>query len=475
MAAVAFSLAVRPSAGQRTWTVIDENYRTVAPVEDWLEANRHLWSPNTVRGYATSLAQWWTFLEQRGETARWGDVGVPAVAGFLSWLRNGRTVERALVEREEAPAPETLEARLAALISFYRWQEAALSVPVAGRLLRGAPRRVLARGLLAHLDARDMPGPSSLVRVRRHRHRGRPPLLLPAEIQAILDGCARPDAALGEWTGNLRDRLLFALLAETGVFSGDRPCGGGLTPRVCAAQRLMIRGYRAQQVWCKWVGGGSPVAVSGVEAGHQFAVGGAGGGEVLVAFGEFQAQVDGLLFEVGDLLVQGVDVGRGAQPGLAPGVLTECFGEALLEVLDASVQPGGAFVGGEQVGLQRGSGDRRAGVFAGGWFGGQGVDLLEQVAVAVEEAAVHRGGAGDRGHPDLGACSDGIVERGDNALAAAEGVGTAPVGHRLGPCARRRGGARRPHAVASEVVVVRGAGPAPRTVGMPSGTAWAAR
>jgi hypothetical protein len=44
--------------------VIDENYRTVAPVEEWLEANRHLWSPNTVRGYATSLAQWWTFLEQ---------------------------------------------------------------------------------------------------------------------------------------------------------------------------------------------------------------------------------------------------------------------------------------------------------------------------------------------------------------------------------------------------------------------------
>ena len=27
----------------------------------------HLWSPNTVRGYATSLAQWWSFLEQRGE------------------------------------------------------------------------------------------------------------------------------------------------------------------------------------------------------------------------------------------------------------------------------------------------------------------------------------------------------------------------------------------------------------------------
>jgi integrase len=205
-----------------------------------MEAHRPLWSPNTVRGYATSLAQWWTFLEQRGEAGKWRDLGVPAFAGFLSWLRNGRTVEHALVEREQAPAPETLEARLAALISFYRWQEAVFSVPVAGRLMRGTPRRAPARGLLAHLDARTAPDPSSLVRVRRHRHRGRPPLLLPTEIQAILDGCAMPDASLGEWAGNLRDRLLIALLTETGMRLGealglrigDFVMGRGSTPYV---------------------------------------------------------------------------------------------------------------------------------------------------------------------------------------------------------------------------------------------------
>ncbi|WP_329538438.1 tyrosine-type recombinase/integrase (plasmid) [Streptomyces sp. NBC_01450] len=237
---MAHSLAVRPANGRRTWTVIGEKYRTVAPVEDWLEAHRQLWSPNTVRGYATSLAQWWTFLEQRDEAERWGDLGVPAVAGFLSWLRNGRTVEHALVTPEQAPEAGTLEARLAALISFYRWQEAVFSVPVAGRLMRGTPRRAPARGLLAHLDARTAPAPSSLVRVRRQRHRGRPPLLLPTEIQAILDGCAMPDATVGDWNGNLRDRLLFALLAETGMRLGEvlglRICdfvmGRGSTPYV---------------------------------------------------------------------------------------------------------------------------------------------------------------------------------------------------------------------------------------------------
>jgi integrase len=201
--------------------VVDASYQTVGPVEEWLEAHRHLWSPNTVRGYATSLAQWWTFLEQRGDAARWQEIGVPAVTGFLSWLRNGRTAGYALAGPAEAPSAETLEARLAALISFYRWQESVYSVPVAGRLMRGSPRRRPARGLLAHLDARSAPGPSSLVRVRCGGRRDRPPLLLPREIQAILDGCAIFDEAAGEWAGNLRDRLLFSLLAESGMRLGE--------------------------------------------------------------------------------------------------------------------------------------------------------------------------------------------------------------------------------------------------------------
>ena len=53
------------------------------------------------------------------------------------------------------------------------------------------------------------------------------------------------------------------------------------------------------------------------------------------------------------------------------------------------MQPLGAFAGGEQVGLQRGAGDGRSGCVPGGrWCGLEGVDLVEQVAVPVEEAAV---------------------------------------------------------------------------------------
>lgn len=221
MATVAYSLAISSAGGPRTWTVLGGDYGTVLPVEEWLETHRRLWSPNTVRAYATALAQWWSFLEQRGEVDRWRDVGVPAVAGFVSWLRNGRTVERAIGAADPAPSAQTLEARLAALISFYRWQEAVFDVPVARRLLRGVPRRQPARGLLAHLDGRCAPQPSSLVRVRHGRGHGRPPLLLPGQIQAILDACAVYDSVTGRWLGNLRDRLLFAVLAETGMRLGE--------------------------------------------------------------------------------------------------------------------------------------------------------------------------------------------------------------------------------------------------------------
>jgi integrase len=219
---VAYVVGVRFCDGSRTWTVVDGAYRTVTPVEEWLEAHRQVWSPNTVRGYATGLAQWWTFLEQRGEAAGWATLGVPAVSGFLSWLRNGRTVEHSIVgDAQTAPSPETLEARLAALISFYRWHGAVNDVPVVGKLLRGRPRCGPARGLLSYLDGRGEAQPSSLVRVRTIKRRDRPPLLLPQQVQAILDGCAVYDPKSGEWQGNLRDRFLFALLAESGMRLGE--------------------------------------------------------------------------------------------------------------------------------------------------------------------------------------------------------------------------------------------------------------
>jgi hypothetical protein len=75
---------------------------------------------------------------------------------------------------------------------------------------------------------------------------------------------------------------------------------------------------------------------------------------------------------------------------LAPGLLAECLGQSFLELPDACVEAGGALVGGEQVGLQGRAGDGRPGGCPCGRGGFERVDLLEEVAVPVEERAVNR-------------------------------------------------------------------------------------
>ncbi len=54
--------------GQRTWTVVGEDYLPVGPVEEYLEFLRvaQQSSPNTIRSYATSLARWWEYLAAAG-------------------------------------------------------------------------------------------------------------------------------------------------------------------------------------------------------------------------------------------------------------------------------------------------------------------------------------------------------------------------------------------------------------------------
>lgn len=94
------------------------------------------------------------------------------------------------------------------------------------------------------------------------------------------------------------------------------------------------------------------LAARRVELGHEFAVGGACGGEVLVTFAELETQVGDLLLERVVALVERVDAGRGAEPGFPPGVVAEQAGEPVLELVDAGGQAGGSLLGVEQVGLQ---------------------------------------------------------------------------------------------------------------------------
>ena len=235
--------------------MLGDDHLPVAPVEEFLEHHRVLGSsPNTVRSYAKGLELWWGFLVREG--AGWEDPSVGTLRAFVTWLRTGLSsavVSIAAEAETRGPAEATVGARLAAVVSFYRFQH-----DVHGRgamLARASTRQVRSgryRPMLAHLEGRRDRRASPL-RLRSPAS-GPPPVLTPSQEQAILEACARYDPVSGEWRGSLRDRLLFATLAETGMRLGEALClqhadwrtGRGETPLVEVVPREHPHGQRTK-------------------------------------------------------------------------------------------------------------------------------------------------------------------------------------------------------------------------------------
>jgi hypothetical protein len=83
----------------------------------------------------------------------------------------------------------------------------------------------------------------AVIRVRRPG-RAAPPLLTPGQIERICDACAAWDAEAREWRGCVRDRLLWALLAEKGCGWARRLGCSTVTGTLAAATRRSSR-------WCR--------------------------------------------------------------------------------------------------------------------------------------------------------------------------------------------------------------------------------
>jgi integrase len=205
--------------GARTWTVLDRDHRVVAAAEEYLEYLRMLGrSPNTVKSYARALALWWQFLTVY-ELA-WDAVTAEDLGRFLGWLRIGDSPVLVSIERRAARFSEgTIALRLQAVCSFYRYQHFN-GVEAASRLYeRVFSGRHAYKPMLEHL-ARRRGHDRRVVRVTRPR-RAAPPTITPGQVGLILDSCARWDERTRDWDGSVRDRLLWALLAETGMRLGE--------------------------------------------------------------------------------------------------------------------------------------------------------------------------------------------------------------------------------------------------------------
>lgn len=127
-----------------------------------------------------------------------------------------------VVSLEPAPArfaESTIAVRVRAVLSCYTYHQ--LNGVDVGRELH---RITHGRGgsykpLLEHI-ARRKGRRQAVIRVRQSRQVA-PPTLTPGQIERICDACASWDDDVREWRGSVRNRLLWSLLAETGLRLGE--------------------------------------------------------------------------------------------------------------------------------------------------------------------------------------------------------------------------------------------------------------
>lgn len=205
---------VMSGSGWESWTVLGADHVPLEPVERFLSYLASVeCSPNTVKAYAHDLKDWFTFLAVQG--LDWRSATVEDVASFVAWLRlppaarDGQVSVLPTVEHHCSGA--SVNRKLAALTSFCGFH-ARLGVPLktslvmmtaAGRSGSGTSYRPFLQHISKSTPQRrrviSLPAPVPRAQV-----------LTTVEAQTILDACQ-----------HLRDRLLFAVLLDTGMRIGE--------------------------------------------------------------------------------------------------------------------------------------------------------------------------------------------------------------------------------------------------------------
>jgi integrase len=207
--------------GTTTWTVVSDAFVVVEPIEQYLEFGRQRgFKPNTVKAYARGLAQWWTHLERNAKC--WDTVQLNDFGSFLAAVRHD---EFDPVIRQIDPKPAVLEStvqlRLRPVLGFYRYHAACGNdvAPFLYAQVRGRSGKYLS--FLEHVASRN---PQRRVAIRVRVPRKEIPVLTPDVIGELLDAEAQYSPSTGEWSGDLHYRLLWSLLAETGMRIGEALC-----------------------------------------------------------------------------------------------------------------------------------------------------------------------------------------------------------------------------------------------------------
>ena len=205
-----------PGTGFESWTVLGEDLMPVEPVERFLSYLASIEkSPNTIKAYAHDLKDWMTYLDRHG--VDWREARLEDVAGFVAWLRHaaagpqwpgGGAADGGAALLGEQRQPETVCGDVVLRVPCPSWCRAVgpadHDAAVSGH---GRAAATSYRPFLHHVSKR---GGERRRTIKLKSPQSLPKVLTVQQVQAILDACE-----------HLRDRLLFALMLDTGVRVGE--------------------------------------------------------------------------------------------------------------------------------------------------------------------------------------------------------------------------------------------------------------
>jgi integrase/recombinase XerD len=203
---------VMPASSLESWTVLGDDDLPVGPVERYLAYLTDIErSPNTVKAYAHDLKDWFIFLDGRG--LDWRQVRLEDIGEFVAWLRlppagrDGRVAILPSVGHQVSAS--TVNRKLSALSAFYL-HAARHGVDLGELLVTWGPAGRRGGGWKPFLHHIGKGRPAARRTIAMKTSRKLPRVLTADEVRVILDACCR-----------LRDRLLFAVLYDTGMRVGE--------------------------------------------------------------------------------------------------------------------------------------------------------------------------------------------------------------------------------------------------------------
>src|SRR2546430_1291028 len=199
-----------PGTRVESWTVLGDDDVPVDAIERWLaylsDVDR---SPNTVKAYAYDVKDFWVFLTARG--LDWREVRLEDVGEFVAWLalppalRGGRVA--VLAPSQPHVGAATASRKLSAVAAFYA-HHGRHGVDVGELLTTWRVGGARAWKSFLHHASKGKPQARRTIKLKVPKKL--PRVVTAAEMQAVLDACE-----------HLRDRLLFALLWDSGVRIGE--------------------------------------------------------------------------------------------------------------------------------------------------------------------------------------------------------------------------------------------------------------